>query len=157
MQLFQINQSARSCKITINAYTTIGQLHQRSITSAAHYNRIYSTYLSLPDIHHPSGHVPELLRGSAAGQREGEVQLPGRGLAAADLPAAAGGGAAARAPAYCTLYTVLYTVQVPLPAHLRDHGKLHLGPYLWLALRGHYEFCHFDPDDNFLVMIQGRE
>ena len=47
--------------------------------------------------------------------------------------------------------------EVPLPAHLRDHGKLHLGPYLWLALRGHYEFCHFDPDDNFLVMIQGRE
>ena len=108
MQLFQINQSARSSKITINAYTTIGQLHQQSITSAAHYNRIYSTYLSLPDIHHPSGHVPELLRGSAAGQREGEVQLPGRGLAAADLPAAAGGGAAARAPAYCTLYCILY-------------------------------------------------
>ena len=46
---------------------------------------------------------------------------------------------------------------MPLPAHLRDHGKLHLGPYLWLALRGHYEFCHFDPDDNFLVIIQGRE
>ena len=112
----------------------------------------------MPDIHHPSGHVPELLRGSAAGQREGEVELPGRGLAAADLPAAAGGGAAARAPEYCTLYcTLLYTVQVPLPAHLRDHGKLHLGPYLWLALRGHYEFCHFDPDDNFLVIIQGRE
>ena len=44
MQLFQINQSARSSKITINAHTTIGQLDQRSITSAAHYNRIYSTH-----------------------------------------------------------------------------------------------------------------
>ena len=75
----------------------------------------------------------------------------GRGLAAG---LAAGGG---EAVLYTDLYTVLYTVQVPLPAHLRDHGKLHLGPYLWLALRGHYEFCHFDPDDNFLVMIQGRE
>ena len=58
-----------------------------------------SNYPPFPDIHHPSGHVPELLRGSAAGQREGEVELPGGGLAAADLPAAAGGGAAARPPA----------------------------------------------------------
>ena len=32
-----------------------------------------SNYPPFPDIHHPSGHVPELLRGSAAGQREGEV------------------------------------------------------------------------------------
>ena len=35
MQLFQINQSARSSKITINAHTTIGQLHQRPITTAS--------------------------------------------------------------------------------------------------------------------------
>ena len=27
----------------------------------------------------------------------------------------------------------------------------------WLTIKGHYEFCHFDPDDNFLVMIQGRK
>ena len=28
----------------INAHTTSCQLHQRSITSAVHYNRIYSTF-----------------------------------------------------------------------------------------------------------------
>jgi len=46
---------------------------------------------------------------------------------------------------------------VPLPEYLKQHGKLHLGPYMWLALKGHYEFNHFDPDDNFLVMIKGRK
>ena len=46
---------------------------------------------------------------------------------------------------------------VPLPEHLTENGKLHLGPYMWVALKGHYEFCHFDPDDNFLIMIQGRK
>jgi len=33
-------------------------------------------------------------------------------------------------------------------------GRLHLGPYLWAARGGHYEFCHFDPDDNFLIILQ---
>ena len=28
---------------------------------------------------------------------------------------------------------------------------------MWVALKNHYEFCHYDPDDNFLVMIQGRK
>ncbi len=46
---------------------------------------------------------------------------------------------------------------VPMPEYLTANGKLHLGPYLWMALEGHYEFCHFDPDDNFLVIIQGRK
>jgi len=46
---------------------------------------------------------------------------------------------------------------VPMPVYFQTHGKLHLGPYLWLAMAGHYEFCHIDPDDNFLVMIQGRK
>ena len=46
---------------------------------------------------------------------------------------------------------------VPLPDYLTVNGKLHLGPYMWVALKGHYEFCHFDPDDNFLIMIQGRK
>jgi len=46
---------------------------------------------------------------------------------------------------------------VPLPCYLKNYGKLHLGPYMWVALKGHYEFCHFDPDDNFLVMIKGRK
>ena len=36
-------------------------------------------------------------------------------------------------------------------------GKLHGGPYMWIARKDHYEFCHFDPDDNILVMIAGRK
>ena len=43
MQLFQVNQSEESSKITINAHTISRQSHKRSITSAVHYNRIYST------------------------------------------------------------------------------------------------------------------
>ena len=35
IQLFQINQSEESSKITINAHTIHGQLHQRSITTAS--------------------------------------------------------------------------------------------------------------------------
>ena len=38
MQLFQINQSEDSSKITIMSDTTCGQLHQRPITSASNYN-----------------------------------------------------------------------------------------------------------------------
>ncbi|XP_040582367.1 tRNA wybutosine-synthesizing protein 5 [Lepeophtheirus salmonis] len=48
----------------------------------------------------------------------------------------------------------LLPITLPIDALL---GKLHLGPYLWVAHKGHYEFCHFDPDDNFLIMIQGRK
>jgi hypothetical protein len=44
---------------------------------------------------------------------------------------------------------------LPLPLYLKEKGKLHLGPYMWVALANHYEFCHYDPDDNFLLMIQG--
>jgi hypothetical protein len=46
---------------------------------------------------------------------------------------------------------------IPFPKYLTHNGKLHLGPYMWVALKGHYEFCHFDPDDNFVVMLQGRK
>lgn len=46
---------------------------------------------------------------------------------------------------------------VPLPDYLTHNGKLHLGPYMWVALKGHYEFCHFDPDDNFLFMVTGKK
>ena len=42
MQLFQINQSEDSSKITIMYYNPSGQLHQRSITSVFNYNRTYS-------------------------------------------------------------------------------------------------------------------
>ena len=45
MQLFQINQSEDSSKITIMYDNPSGQLHQRSITSAFNYNRTYSMYL----------------------------------------------------------------------------------------------------------------
>lgn len=46
---------------------------------------------------------------------------------------------------------------LPFPVYLAQNGKLHLGPYMWVALKDHYEFCHYDPDDNFLLMIQGRK
>ena len=42
MQLFQINQSEDSCKITIKFNNTCIQLHQRSVLSAFNYNRTYS-------------------------------------------------------------------------------------------------------------------
>lgn len=42
----------------------------------------------------------------------------------------------------------------PLP---RWVGKLHSGPHLWVASRGHYEFTHYDPDDGLLMMIQGQK
>ena len=35
--------------------------------------------------------------------------------------------------------------------------KLHGGPFLWLAPKGHYEFCHFDPDDNILIVLSGKK
>jgi len=31
---------------------------------------------------------------------------------------------------------------VPQPSYI---GKLHMGPYLWIAAPSHYEFCHWDP------------
>ena len=43
MQLFQINQSEDSSKITIKFNNTCNQLHQRSVTSAINYNRTYSS------------------------------------------------------------------------------------------------------------------
>ena len=36
-------------------------------------------------------------------------------------------------------------------------GKMHAGPFLWIANKGHYEFCHFDPDDNCLVVLNGSK
>lgn len=35
--------------------------------------------------------------------------------------------------------------------------KIHGGPFLWIANQGHYEFCHFDPDDNCLIILNGRK
>eukprot|EP00164_Ancoracysta_twista_P008924 GFYU01013047.1.p1 GENE.GFYU01013047.1~~GFYU01013047.1.p1 ORF type:complete len:333 (+),score=77.05 GFYU01013047.1:456-1454(+) len=32
---------------------------------------------------------------------------------------------------------------------------MHRGPYVWIAPKGHYEFCHYDPDDNFLAVLHG--
>ena len=42
-QLLKINQSEESSKINVNAHTTSCPLHQMPITSAAHYNHIYSS------------------------------------------------------------------------------------------------------------------
>lgn len=36
-------------------------------------------------------------------------------------------------------------------------GKPHNGPFLWIAHKGHYEFCHFDPDEGMLMMIEGEK
>eukprot|EP00465_Bigelowiella_longifila_P015813 CAMPEP_0185261842 /NCGR_PEP_ID=MMETSP1359-20130426/10153_1 /TAXON_ID=552665 /ORGANISM="Bigelowiella longifila, Strain CCMP242" /LENGTH=385 /DNA_ID=CAMNT_0027848605 /DNA_START=192 /DNA_END=1346 /DNA_ORIENTATION=+ len=44
--------------------------------------------------------------------------------------------------------------ELPLPKYI---GKKHNGPYMWLAHEGHYEFMHMDPDDNFLIILEGRK
>ena len=62
MQLFQINQSEDSSKITIMSDTTCGQLHQHPITSASNYNRIT---LAVPS----SGPPPAPPRPSRTGRR----------------------------------------------------------------------------------------
>lgn len=36
-------------------------------------------------------------------------------------------------------------------------GRLHAGPFLWIARSGHYEYTHIDPDDNLLMVIKGRK
>uniref|UniRef100_H2Z7M9 JmjC domain-containing protein n=1 Tax=Ciona savignyi TaxID=51511 RepID=H2Z7M9_CIOSA len=36
-------------------------------------------------------------------------------------------------------------------------GKLHNGPFLWVAHEGHYEYCHYDPDASLLMMIDGEK
>ncbi|CAK8691096.1 unnamed protein product [Clavelina lepadiformis] len=41
-----------------------------------------------------------------------------------------------------------------LPSYV---GKLHNGPFLWVAREGHYEYCHYDPDASLLMMIDGRK
>ena len=43
---------------------------------------------------------------------------------------------------------------IQIPKYIK---KLHGGPFLWFAMKGHYEFCHFDPDDNFLIVLSGRK
>lgn len=43
---------------------------------------------------------------------------------------------------------------IEIPKYVR---KLHGGPFLWLARKGHYEFCHFDPDDNILIVLSGQK
>ena len=43
---------------------------------------------------------------------------------------------------------------IELPKYVK---KLHGGPYIWIAQKGHYEFCHFDPDDNFLIVLSGEK
>lgn len=34
-------------------------------------------------------------------------------------------------------------------------GRLHKGPYMWIACKGHYEYNHMDPDDNLLLVVSG--
>ena len=35
--------------------------------------------------------------------------------------------------------------ELPINDYIKSNGKIHLGPYMWVALKGHYEFCHYDP------------
>mmetsp|Transcript_19302 Transcript_19302/g.24399 ORF Transcript_19302/g.24399 Transcript_19302/m.24399 type:complete len:373 (-) Transcript_19302:638-1756(-) len=35
--------------------------------------------------------------------------------------------------------------------------KVHRGPFLWIAPASHFEYTHFDPDDNFLVVVKGTK
>eukprot|EP00794_Sanderia_malayensis_P014874 gene14874-16420_t len=44
--------------------------------------------------------------------------------------------------------------ELPIPEFV---GKMHAGPFLWIAKQDHYEFCHFDPDDNLLIVLNGRK
>lgn len=36
-------------------------------------------------------------------------------------------------------------------------GKLHQGPFLWIAPDEHYEYTHFDPDDGMLFVVSGHK
>lgn len=36
-------------------------------------------------------------------------------------------------------------------------GKIHGGPFLWLAPKGHYEYSHVDPDDGLLMILRGSK
>ena len=35
--------------------------------------------------------------------------------------------------------------------------RVHSGPFLWVAPKGHVEFCHLDPDDGWLAVVSGRK
>jgi hypothetical protein len=39
---------------------------------------------------------------------------------------------------------------IPLPDIV---GKVHGGPYMWIAPKGHYEYCHIDADDGLLFIL----
>ena len=43
------------------------------------------------------------------------------------------------------------------PRWLAANGRVHSGPFLWIASAGHYEFTHLDPDCGFLAVISGRK
>jgi hypothetical protein len=45
--------------------------------------------------------------------------------------------------------------ELKMPAELVE--KLHAGPFLWIARKGHYEYTHMDPDDNLLCVVRGRK
>lgn len=42
----------------------------------------------------------------------------------------------------------------PLPEYI---GKLHMGPFMWIAPDEHYEYTHFDPDDGMLFLLSGEK
>lgn len=36
-------------------------------------------------------------------------------------------------------------------------GKVHGGPFLWIANKDHYEYNHYDPDDGLLIVVNGEK
>ena len=79
MQLFQINQSEDSSKITIKFNNTCDQLHQHSVTLAINYNRTYSSITLLSHLAAGPGLVedppdgPRLLLGDGRGSEGAQV------------------------------------------------------------------------------------
>lgn len=63
----------------------------------------------------------------------------------------------------CDYYMAVQNIKRALP-HLEadidmpDYtGKRHMGPYLWIAPEGHYEYTHCDADDGLLFLISGQK
>lgn len=63
----------------------------------------------------------------------------------------------------CNYYMAVQNIKRALP-QLNDDiilpeyvGKVHMGPYLWIAPEKHYEYTHFDPDDGLLFIISGQK
>lgn len=63
----------------------------------------------------------------------------------------------------CNYYMAVQNIKRALPQleediEMLDYvGKCHMGPYLWIAPEGHYEYTHCDADDGLLFLISGQK